>query len=217
MAFRRTMVRTCAAGALGLMGTLALASPAGAAKVPAVGSVTCSYGTTITFDPPLQPGIGTLVPRGTDELVTLAPASIGSCTGSVTAGSVPTSGTNPKPIVVKVKPSVIAKSTDYAGGCLFLTAFQLPIKHAVVDWTAATGLLKPSKVGLGISGFVTNLAGELGFSYGASTTGSFAGSSALNLFLDPASTTAIENCEANVPGTISSVTLDPAQSSISLG
>ena len=128
----------------------------------------------------------------------------------MTAGSVPTSGTNPKPIVVKVKPSVIAKSTDYAGGCLFLTAFQLPIKHAVVDWTAATGLLKPSKVGLGISGFVTNLAGELGFSYGASTTGSFAGSSALNLFLDPASTTAIENCEANVPGTISSVTLDPA-------
>ncbi len=216
MARRQAIARACIAASLGLVGTVAMAAPAGAAKVLGAGTVTCSYGSTITFDPPLTPGRGTVAGRGVDEVMTLAPATIGSCTGTVTSGPMPTSGVTTKPVVVKVKP-VVLNRVDYVGGCLFLAAMQFPIKHAVVDWTAASGLLRPSKVAAGTSGFVDDESGNLGFTYGGAAIGSFAGPATLGLFFDAASSSAIMNCESNVPGSVSSVTVDPTQSSISFG
>jgi len=218
---RGKMARSIAIGRVGLVavvsmaGLVATAAPAGAAKVTAVGTVTCSYGTTMTFNPPLQPGIGTPVSRGGSELITLAPATIGTCIGSVTSGAVPTSGTNTESITFKVKANVFNRNF-YAGGCLFFSSVQLLIKHTTINWAATTGALKPSKVAPGIAGLGSNSAGNLGFALSGSVKGSFAGAAALNLFFDAPSTSALQGCLSG-SGTVSLLTIDATQSSIALG
>ncbi len=214
MVGRGSIARVGIAGALGITGLMALASPAGAAKVSATGTATCSVAATMSFNPPLQPGIGTLVPSGTSELVTLSPFTFSGCTGSST--TLPISGVPSKTVVVKVKASSFNRKL-YAGGCLFLSALQLQIKHTALDWTTATGALRPTKLAPGIAGLSADGTGNLGFSFGGSATGSFAGSATLGLYTDATGTTALENCESNLGGPISSLTVDPTQSSLALG
>ena len=192
-----------------------VSAPAGAAKVTAAGTVTCSYGTTMTFNPPLQAGIGSPAATGQSELVTMAPATIGSCTGSVTKGSIPTTGTNAKPIIVKVKANVFNR-IHYVGGCLFFNAFQLQMKRTTLLWTVNSGVLKSSKVTPGSASLGSNAEGNLGFALAGSGTGSFAGPTALDLYFDAPSTSALQGCLAG-SGTVSTLTIDPTQSSISLG
>lgn len=215
MTGRGAIGQVCAAAIIGIAGLLVAPASAGAAKVTAAGTVTCSYGTTMTFSPPLQPGIGTPATSGQPELVTMAPATIGSCTGSVTAGSIPTSGTNSKPITVKVKANVFNK-VHYVGGCLFFNAFQLQLKRTTLLWTVNSGVMKSSKVTPGIASMGSNAGGNLGFALTGTGVGSFAGPSALDLYFDAPSTSALQQCIAG-SGTVSTLTVDPTQSSISLG
>jgi len=201
--------------AIGLIGLVATAAPAGAASVSAVGTVTCSVGSTLTFDPPLQPGIGTPVAKNASELITLAPATIGSCAGSVTKGSIPVSGVSTKSNIFKVKPFDFNRNY-FAGGCLFVNALQLRIKSMALDWTAASGVLKPTKFKPGYATLGSDPGGNLGFSFSSTAKGSFAGPAALGLYFTAASTTALQDCESG-SGTISTLTIDPTQSSVALG
>jgi len=200
---------------MGLIGVVATAAPAGAAKVGGVGTVACSYGSTMTFSPPLQPGLGTPVTKKGSELITLAQATIGSCTGTVTAGSVPASGTTTKAITFKVKPFAV-NGSYYAGGCLVFNSLQLLIKSATLDWTAASGTLKPTKIFPGIASLGSDPSGNLGFGFSGTAKGSFTGPAALGLYFTAPSTSALQGCIAG-SGTVSALTIDPTQSSISLG
>jgi hypothetical protein len=208
------IVRVWLAGAVGAAGLVALAGPAGASKVSATGTASCSVGAAMTFSPPLQPGIGTVVAKGQAEDVTLSPIAIGGCAG--TSSTLPSSGAPTRPIVVKVKPNVSNKKL-YAGGCLFLSAMQLQIKHATLAWTTASGTIRPTKAFLGIAGLSNDAAGNLGFSFVGTATGSFAGSAALTLYTDAVGTAALKDCESNLGGPITSVTVDATQSALALG
>jgi hypothetical protein len=201
--------------AVGVVGLVATAVPAWAGKITAAGTMTCSYGTTLTFSPPLEPGIGTPVPRSGSEVITLAPAAIGSCTGSLTAGSLPTSGTNTKPLIFKIKP-INLNHSYFAGGCIFFNSVQLLIKHTSIDWINSSGVLKPTKVAPGIASLGSDPSGNLGFPFSGSATGSFAGAAAMNLFFDAASTSALQGCLGG-SGSVAALTIDPTQSSISFG
>ena len=212
---RRPMGRVGLALAMTLVGLVATAVPAGAAKVYGAGTVTCSYGTTMSFNPPLQPGLGTPVAATVSEVITVAPATIGSCTGSTTVGPLPTSGTNAHPIIFKVKP-IAFNGGHYAGGCLFFNSVQLLIKHTVIDWTAPAPGLRPTNVAPGIASLGSDPEGNLGYPFTGTATLSFAGPAALNLFFDAASTSALQGCLSG-SGTVSVLTIDPTQSSLSLG
>lgn len=209
------MCRVALAVAMGAVGLVAMAAPAGAVKVKGAGTVSCSYGTTMTFSPALAPGAGTPVAANGSELITLAPATIGSCTGTLTSGSVPVSGTNAKAFTFRIK-AVSFHGTHYAGGCLFFDTVQLRIKHTTVDWIAPTGLLKPTNVAPGTASLGSDPEGNLGFSFSGSATGSFAGAAGLDLFFDAPSTSALQGCLAGT-GTVPALTVDANQSSISLG
>ena len=211
MARRQAIARACIAALLGLVGTVAMAAPAGAAKVLGSGYRTCSYGSTITFDPPLTPGRGTFAGEGWRRR-----------------------GHDAGPRHHRV----LHRHRDLGSDAHFRRHHQagggqgeagrpqqgrlrgrmpLPGGDAVPDqargrrWTAASGLLRPSKVAAGTSGFVDDESGNLGFTYGGAAIGSFAGPATLGLFFDAASSSAIMNCESNVPGSVSSVTVDPTR------
>jgi hypothetical protein len=204
---------------LGLVGLVATAVPAGATgavkKVLGVGSITCSYGTTMSFSPPLRPGLGTQVAKNVDELITVATGSIGSCTGAVTAGWVPTSGTPTKAIVFKEKPFPFNR-TYYDGGCNSFGTVQLRIKAMSVDWTAASGVLKPTKAYPGYATLGSDGEQNLGFGFSGSARGSFAGAAGLGLYFTGSSSSALQACIGG-SGTVSTLNVDPTQSSISLG
>ena len=202
-----------------LAGLTALATPASAAVVHASGSITCAYGTTMTFNPPLTPGIGTAVGVGVNEVITIAPATLSRCTGTVTTGSVPSAGLGTNTVTVTMKATVL-NHVRYAGGCFFFPQFHFPSRHAKFGWTAPSGALAPTVAALPITGaspLIDNGLGNDGYTFSGTTKGSFAGTASIGAYFDAASTAAIQGCIGNAPGAISSATVDPSVSSISVG
>ena len=210
-------IRLLTAVAVPIAGVCVVASPASAATVKAQGTVTCSYATTIHFSPPLTPGIGTVVPKGASEIITMDPATLGSCTGSASVGSIPLSGVGMKPTVVKLKASVLSKVL-YAGGCDFFPQFGFPRQKGIFAWTASVGALSPTKARLTGSSLIDNGLGNRGYTFtGSAAGGSFTGPVSIGAYFDAASSSAVDDCIANRGGGIASVTVDPSVSSISLG
>jgi hypothetical protein len=214
MSRRGAIARLGVVGVTVCSGLVVLAGPAGAAKVTATGTASCAVTSSLSFNPPLQPGIGTQVAKGQAEIVTVSPLSFSGCGGS--SATLPESGTPTKPVTVKVKANVLNKKL-YAGGCLFLTAMQLQIKHVTVAWTSTAGVLRPTRVLPGIAALSSDPAGNLGFSFSGSASGSFGGPATLSLYTDAAGTAALEACESNVGGPISSLSVDATASSLTLG
>ena len=196
-------------------GLVASGGTASASTVHAAGSISCRFATTLTFSPPLTPGRGTQVAKGVSEIITVAPASVDGCTGSTTVGSVPVSGTGTKPLTVKMKP-VVVNHVDYAGGCFFFSPFQLALKKAVLSWTAGSGLLATTSMKLNAGALGANGMGSLGYAITGTARGSFAGPVALGAYFDAASTLAVQDCVGGT-GSVSSVTVDPTQSTIAIG
>jgi hypothetical protein len=214
MALGATMRRTLLAATVPLVGMLVLAGPAGAHKVTGVGSVTCSYGDSMTFSPPLAPGSGTA--GYSKEVITLRPASIGSCSGTVTSGGVPSLGTGTKARVFKIKGGKIG-GVYHAGSCLSFENFLWPKFKANYDWTVAGLMLKGSKVSHMAAESISNpTTGDLGFQFSGTATGSFSGRVTIDAYFTNASSGALEDCVAN-EGTVSSLTVDPTQSTVTLG
>jgi hypothetical protein len=212
---RSTVVRGLLALGIVTGGLVTTALPAGAVTVTGAGSVACSVGTTLTFSPPLTPGRGTVLGKGAKETITFSPTTIGSCGGTVTTGSVPTSGAPSKPIVVKAKANDVNK-VNYGGGCLFFNSFALWIKHITLHWAVPSGKLAPTRIALSAGGLTSDGSGNLGFSLSGTGSGSFAGPATLGLFFDTASTMALQGCMSGT-GTVSTLTVDPTQSSLSVG
>jgi hypothetical protein len=90
------------------------------------------------------------------------------------------------------------------------------VKHTVIDWTSPLPYDRPTNMAPGFATLGSDLAGNLGYSFTGSAIYSFAGPAALNLFFDAPSTSALQGCLAG-SGTVSALTVDPTQSSISIG
>ena len=213
---RRRLVRVAVAVLSIGVGLGAFSGSASAKTIHDAGTLSCSYGTTITFNPPLTPGRGTAVGSGVNELITVAPATIGGCSGTITSGVLPVSGVVTKPVVLKMKPLKIAK-VSYAGGCFSFAPFQLALKHVIVSWTAASGTLAPTSAKFNAGALGTDGAGNLGYSMVGTAKSSFVGPVQLGAYFDTASSLAVQNCVGGTGGSVSSVTVDPTQSSLALG
>ena len=200
------------AGATALVG----ATPASASSVKPQGKLTCTYSTAIHFSPPLTPGIGTAVPKGTKELITIEPATLGGCSGTVSPGSAPSSGSGVSAVTVKQKPYVF-NHHFYAGGCNFISPFGFPKKPQVFNWTAAGETVVPTKAKVFGSALESNGGGDLGYIFKGTASGSFGGPTVIDAFFDAPSTAAVQNCVNDLGGPIASVTVDPTVSSISVG
>lgn len=207
--------------ALGLMlavplgGALTLAGPAGAhGKVTGTGTITCAFSDSMTFSPPLAGGSGTEGFK--TEAVTLAPASIDSCTGTVTEGAVPTLGSATKAKTLKI-PGVKISGLYYAGGCPTFENYMWSKLKPHYDWTATGLSLKGSRVSDVTAEVTTDpTTGDLGFQFSGTAKGSFSGPVTIDAYFTDSSSSALAGCIANTD-TVSSLTVDPTQSTITLG
>ncbi len=204
--------------ALPLMGVVVGTGPAGAAShshpVAAVGTVTCSYSDTISFDPPLAPGAGT--PGFAMEVVTIAPATLSGCTGTANPGVIPTTGAVVRAKVIRIK-GVRIGGVYKAGACQAFQELAWPELRPTIDWTSTGAVLKSSHVSLySGEGTVNSVNGNLGVLWSGAGTSSFAGSSTVSAYYDTASSDSMVNCIGG-SGTVSSLTIDPSVSTITLG
>jgi hypothetical protein len=186
-----------------LMGVLALALPVGtivglstaasAGKVTGTGLTTCSFGGSISFNPPLTKA-GT---PGVKKETTTVTASLGTCTGG--SPKPPASSVSVKPIKSKT-----AKGANGATCSSFESAAGTAKVKVKVDWTGQ----KPSKFSvIGLHDSI-NAKGEVGFTGSFPVAGSYAGTGSIGVFLTTASSAAIGTCS----GKISSLTIDRSSS-----
>jgi hypothetical protein len=168
-----------------------------AKKVTGTGTTTCSFGGTINFNPPLS-SAGT---PGVKKEVTTVSATLGTCSGGTPVGAATSVAV--KPIKTKV-----AKGQN-AGTCSSFDSNASTITVKVkINWAGE----KPSKFSVsGLSPSV-NGAGEVGFTGHFAVGGSYAGTGSLGVFLTSASSNAIATCS----GSISSLSIDRANSSGSI-
>lgn len=188
------------------------ASAGGAAK--AAGSIVCSYSSSMSFDPPLTPG-----PAGTagysKEVITIAAASLSGCSGSLTSGSLPTTGLGTKPLKVTMK-GVTVDHVHSAGGCVAFSTLKWPKLKAKIGWTTSSGADASSKVTTNGAVGIVSGGGQDGYRFSGTAKGSFAGPVTINAYFDPASSAAIVDCVGG-SGSVSSATIDPTISTISFG
>jgi len=188
-----------------LMGVFALALPLGtiagftsaasAGKVTGTGNPVCSFGGTISFNPPLSKN-GTV---GAKKETTTVTATLGSCTGG-----------NPKPpaSTVAVKPIKTKPAKGANGGTCssFTSSAGSAVVKVKINWTGE----KPSKFTIsGLHETINPTTGEAGFTGSFPVAGSYSGTGSLGVFLTNASTNQIATCS----GSISSLQIDRAHSS----
>jgi len=206
--------------AIPVVGLMTMASPSSATPVSATGSVTCSYGTTFSFSPALKPGRGKVVPAGTKEVITIAPATLGSCTGTATSGTVPTSGLGTKSITVTM-PAIVENNIWHAGGCDSLATFAPKLNAktntAKFDWTPSSDGVTKAPV-TAVSPLGGGGPSPYYYDFSGTAKGSFNGPVSIDAVFDSASSTELMDCIGNVAGSphISTLTVDPTQSSIAL-
>jgi len=195
-----------------LMGVLALALPIGtvitlqgtasAGKVTGTGNPTCTFGGTISFNPPLTQA-GT---PGVKKETTTVSANLTGCSGGTPAA--PASVVSVKPIKTKTSPkgSNGATCSGFAGNAGSVTV------KVKINWAGE----KPSKFNIsGLSASINGF-GEVGFTGSFPVSGSYAGTGNLGVYLTPADSNAIANCSSPTPpyaGSISVLHIDPAHSS----
>jgi len=188
-----------------LMGVFALALPLGtiagfgtaasAGKVTGTGNPVCSFGGTISFNPPLTAAGSPTVKK---EITTVT-TSLASCSGG--SPKAPASTVVVKPIKTKS-----AKGKN-GGTC---SSFESGAGTAVVKVKIAWTGEKPSKFNIsGLKETVNTTTGEAGFTGSFSVGGSYGGTGHLAVFLTQASTAKIAGCV----GSVSSLSIDRAHSS----
>jgi hypothetical protein len=208
------LVALAVAGAVSLAGLVATAGPAAAKKVVATGSVTCHVSQTFGFNPPLT-GLPAGNPGVAMDRVTISPPQLSSCTGTPTPPSaLPTSGAGSKTILLKWKGVKIGGMVS-AGSCNMLQSLSWLKVKPHLNWSAFPVGVKSTKIS-NVSGTPGPLNGEWGFVFTGLARGSFAGTVTLSDYFDAASTAALVACKDNA-GTVSSLTTDPANSTITVG
>jgi len=187
-----------------LMGVLALALPVGtivglstaasAGKVTGTGSTTCSFGGTISFNPPLTKNGST----STKKETTTVAATLGTCSGGTPVGHATS---------VAVKPIKTKTAKGKAGGTCssFDSSASGVVVKVKVNWNGE----KPSKFDISGLHIAVNSEGEVGFTGTFSNAGSYAGSGHLGVYLTAASGNQIATCS----GSVSTLTIDHSTSS----
>ncbi len=207
------LVSVVVALAVPLLGTVVVAGPAAAKKVVATGSIHCTFSQTVSFNPPLRP---TGTAGYSKDVITFSPAQISHCTGTTNpAGAVPTFGIGTKPNLVKW-PAAKIGSTKLAGACVMFKGFLSYGKYKPHYNWSDTGLSLQSDKVLPITFEEGSLNGEFGFLFTGTARGSFPGPVTIDNYFDAASTAALDNCVAGT-GSVSTLTTDPANSTISVG
>ena len=186
-----------AAAVLPLASVVLLEGSALGKSVTGTGMVMCHTSGTLNFNPPLTPN-GTPAAK---EVVTVM-SSAQNCTGgSPTASPL---ATVTKPIKTKGtgKPKI-------AGSCKAAGSTSTTVKGKQT-WNGA----KPTKFILSNLKFgVDSSTGEVDETGTASTTGSYAGSGAVHIDFDSSSSSKLIACVGG-SGSVSSATIDPANSTI---
>jgi hypothetical protein len=212
----RRLVALAVAMAVPLTATLVLAGPAGAKKVVATGTVTCHVSQTFTFNPAMT-GLPAGTPGFAVDLITISPAQLSQCSGTPTpTNALPSTGAGSRTIVVKWKGVKIGVPPTFsAGGCPMIPSISWAKVKPHLNWSAFPTGLKSTKIS-NVQASPAALNGEQGFIFTGVARGSFAGPVTLSDYFDAASTAALVACKANT-GTVSSLTTDPANSTITLG
>ena len=206
------LVKAVTAATVPLVGVAALALPASASgTVAARGHVTCHYSADITFSPPLTPGAGS--PGHSQEVITIKPGSLTGCTGTVTAGALPTAGKETKRLVVKI-PAVVIGGVKKAGGCLPFSTLRWPTLKPTFTWTTTGVADAPSKATThGATGIVSGT--QTGYRYTGKVKGSFTPRVTIDAYFTPTSSTAIQACIGG-SGSVASANFDPTLSTVSI-
>jgi hypothetical protein len=188
-----------------LMGVFALALPIGtivglttaasAAKVTGTGNPTCSFGGTISFNPPLTKAGSTSIKKETTTVV----ASLGSCSGGSPAA--------PAGSTTAVKPIKSKTAKGKVGGSCgsFTTSSSTAVVKVTIKWPGE----KPTKFSINGLSPAINGEGEVGFTGHFPITGSYPGTGTLGVYLNAASSSKIATCS----GSVSSLTIDRSTSS----
>lgn len=180
----------------------------------AQGSLTCQLSSSFSFNPPLSPDLGTLGAK--KEVVTMGPASLSGCSGSLTAGSVPTSGAQTKATNINIQAlKHLPGGGKAAGGCPEFLNLLWPKFKPKYDWTTSTGMDASTKTLVAKGGNWGSEDGLFSLSFSGISKGSFAGTVSINAVFDSVSSTAFQNCVGGSPGSISSAEFDPSLSTIS--
>lgn len=182
---------------------------------PAVGTITCHYGATLSFSPPLVPGPGTAGYH--NETVTIAPASLSGCTRSA-AGTVPASGRSTAKLTVII-PGAKFGTIWKAGGCGVFASALWPRVSTSYAWKMPSGpaIANSPTVILKTDHPVTTGTHEISTVLTGTGTGSFPGKDSLTMYDNAASTIALHKCVVNGIGTVHSITLDKTNSVLVLG
>jgi hypothetical protein len=208
MRIRKALI-VAGALALPLSSVTLLEGPAFAGKVAGGGQIVCPIGGTISFSPPLTPN-GT---PGSKEVITVTttPGS-GPCrSGSPAATPAQTSGTTTtKP--VKIKGTGHPKRV---GACsMFTSASSTAVVKSKINWNNP---VEPTKTVLS-NGTSITVGSEVGTQTTGTASGSYPGSATTRAVFNQSSSNAIVACiEDTSSAPVSTLTLDPTQSSSTLG
>jgi hypothetical protein len=180
---------------IAVVNAVTITESAAVTPVQAKGSITCSYGTTLAFNPPLSRSPGTLVHSATlpNEVVTIARATLGKCTRSPMPTPAVKSGEATASVSVKIPGVKFGSNTWYVGDC---TAFDQMLWAKMTThfaWTGPTVPIVDSTL-VTKSSSLYRAFGRLGFVASGTTAGSFPGTkSTITAFFTAASATAITN------------------------
>lgn len=192
---------------------VALGPAAATGGVAAKGSLTCQLASSFSFNPPLSPGIGKTGAK--KEVVTMGPATMTGCVGSVTAGSLPVAGAQTKATKVTIKGlKHLPGGGKAAGGCPAFLSYTWPKLKPQYTWTTGAAPDVKTKA-LVAKGATWGVDGSLiTLSFTGTAKGSFAGTVAIDAVFDLASSTALQNCIGGSPGSIATAAFDPTLSTI---
>ena len=209
---RRRILSIAAIAAISLTSVAVVAGPAAAKTVNPTGTVTCSVGGNLGFNPPLTPGNGT--PGFSNEIVSVN-LMLSECGGiSHPGGLVPTAAASVVTKSLKIKATKIG-GTEYAGGCLtFFAGFFASSLKSSTTWNS--GIMGSKTLLGGVSIYGTS-SGEYGFTASGNATKSFAGPASLGAIFDPPSSNSMHNCFLNSGGPVASATFDTTTSWMTIG
>jgi hypothetical protein len=214
---RRPLFRAIMAGALLLAlltAVVADANPASAGTPEPKGSLTCQITGGLAFNPPLTP-TGT---AGVRKEVVTATESLTGCTGTSTSpGLVPSQSSSAVTKPINIKATTVGR-TKIAGSCTTIASSLAGEEvKSTINWPNG---IKSTKEVLSVNALLQPdpvVDGEQGLQATGTATKSFAGDITTTSYLDPASTSALQNCVSGTTAPIGAVNFDPANSLATAG
>jgi len=207
------LARVATAVVIPVAAVVVAVSPASAGgPVKAQGPLTCQLASSFSFNPPLSPLPGTLGAK--KEVVTMGPAALSGCIGSVTVGSLPTSGAQTKATTISIKAlKHLPGGGKAAGGCPAFLDLLWPKFKPKYTWTTG-GTPDSQTKALVAKGGTWGTDGSLfTLTFSGKAKGSFPGTVSIDAVFDSTSSAALTSCIGG-SGTIATAEFDPTMSTI---